>query len=92
MQLVDEIQTIHELKCHYIRGHQNLKKKPNDFTLPELYNVAADAEATIMRFQMPQPAARGILFTTSIVNIYVCHQLIGSSLNTILHEAFTRDA
>jgi hypothetical protein len=52
MQLAEELKTIPGLKRVYVKGHQDLKKKRKDFTLPELYNVEADAEATIMRFQM----------------------------------------
>jgi hypothetical protein len=91
MQLAEETKTVPELKHIYVKGHQNFKKKRKDFTLTELYNVEADAEATIMRFQMTKPASHVILFIAVPVNVYVQQQLINSSLDSILHEAFTRD-
>ena len=42
MQLAEELKTIPNLKRHYVKGHQDAKKK-KDFTLPERYNIEADA-------------------------------------------------
>jgi hypothetical protein len=89
VQLAEEIKKVSELKRQYVKGHQYLKNRRKYFTLPELYNVKADAEATIMQFQMTKPASHVILFTASIVNVYVRQQLINSLLNSILHKEFT---
>ena len=89
MQLAEELKTLPNLKRHYVKGHQDSKKKKKDLTIPELYNIEADAEATIMRFQMRQPAHTVIPFPASTVNIYIRNQVITSSLNTRLHEELT---
>ena len=89
MQLVDELKTTPNIQRHYVRGHQDLIKKKKDLTLPELYNIKADDEATIMRFQMTCPASQVIPFPASIINVYIQQQLISSSLDTLLHEELT---
>ena len=91
MQLAKELKTMPKLKCHYIKGHQDAKKKKKYLTLPKRYNIEAEAkaEATIMRFQMRQPANKVIPFPASTVHTYIHHQFISSSLNTRLHEELT---
>ena len=91
MQLVEELLPIPTLKRQYVRAHQDLKKKLEQLTLPERYNFEADADATLMRFEMTQPAAKVIPFPASVVNVYIQQQLISSSLNTLLHAAYTSD-
>jgi hypothetical protein len=91
MQLVEELKTLPEMKRHCVKGHQDATKKHKELTLPETHNTAADAEATIMLFEMRQPASHVIPFPASIVNVSVGKQQINSALNTLLHEELTRE-
>ena len=77
MHLAEELNTMPNLKCHYVKGHEDTKKKY--ITLPERYNVEADAKATILRFRMQQPAHKVIPIPASTVNtlhLRPVHQLI----------------
>jgi hypothetical protein len=89
MQLVDEIKPFNKLQRQHVKGHQDVKKKRADLTLPELYNVEADAEATIMQFQMTGPASHVTPFSASMVNVCVNQQIISSKLDTLLHATHT---
>ena len=70
MQLVEEHKTIPKLKRHRVKGHQDAKKK-KDLILPERYNIEADVEAAILRFQMQQPESKITPFPVSSVNTYI---------------------
>ena len=87
MQLAEELKTMPNLKRHYVKGHQDSKrKKKKDLTLSERYNIEVDAEAFSMRFQMRQPTHTVIPFPVSTVTIYIRNQFISWSLNAQLHE------
>jgi hypothetical protein len=90
MQLAEELKPIHSLQRMYVKGHQDSTNRSADLTLPELCNVEADAEATIMRFQMRGPVSSVVPFPASIVNVCIQHQLTHSSLNSLLHEELTQ--
>jgi hypothetical protein len=90
MQLAEELKPIHSLQRMCVKGHQDSTNRSADLTLPELCNVEADAEAAIMRFQMQGPASSVVPFPASIVNTCIQHQLMHSSLNSLLHEELTQ--
>ena len=62
MQITDLVTHIPKLTRHYVKGHQDSKKKKSEMTLPEIYNCDADASATRMRFEMSKPATNVICF------------------------------
>jgi hypothetical protein len=72
MQLDKEVKSLKDQHCRYMKGHQDITKKQHKSMLPELYNVQADAKATIMQSEMTKPASYIILFPASQINIYMC--------------------
>jgi hypothetical protein len=90
MQLVEELRKHTQLQRHYVKGHQDLsKKKQQDYTQAERYNIAADSLATAMRHRMTQPASVVVTFSTSRITVYVNRQLISTALNHTLHHEYT---
>jgi hypothetical protein len=89
MQIAAAAKEIPHLQRIYVKGHQDGKKKKADLTQPELYNIDADASATIMRHEMKKPASHIITFPASQVNVYIQQQHISSSMNTIFHEMYS---
>jgi ribonuclease HI len=85
-QIVQEAKQIHQLERTYVKGHQDLAKDKKDYTA---YNIAADTEATIMRYAMLHPVGQVVPFPASRVNIYIDNQHISSSHNRFMHEAYT---
>jgi hypothetical protein len=91
MQIAEEAKKVPQLSRHYVKGHQDDKKKARELTLPEIYNIDADKSATKMRHEMNAPASQVIPFPASPVGVYIQHQLISSSLDSRLHEQFTTE-
>jgi hypothetical protein len=88
-QIAEEAKKIPTLNRHYVKGHQDSKKKRQDLTQPELYNIDADASATKMRYEMQQPATKVIHFPACSTHIYVHQQHRSSAIDPILHESYT---
>jgi hypothetical protein len=70
MQIVEEARHL-TITRHYVKGHQDDVKKRSEMTLPEIYNIDSDPSATVMRYEMNQPARTVIPFPASRVNIYI---------------------